>query len=156
MAADGRRARQLITAEIAAELERIAVGSVDLTTRALARANAGFELTFPQWRTLVMVGEQPDGLRIGEIAARIEVTVPATGRLVRRLERRELVGLTGDERDRRATRVRLTIRGREVREAILGHRRRALGAIVDSLPEPIGLDLPSGLREIATLFERFA
>jgi len=141
---------------LAVDLERIAVGAVGLTTRALALADTGFELTFPQWRALLVLGEGDDGARIGEVAARVGVTLPATSRLLRRLERRGLTTLAVDDQDRRATRARLTDRGRAVREAILTQRRTALREIAAALPEPDRLDLAHGLRAIATELERFA
>lgn len=141
---------------LAADLERIAVGAVGLTTRALTQAHAGFELTFPQWRALLVLGEGEEGARIGEVAARVGVTLPATSRLLRRLERRGLTTLAVDEQDRRATRARLTDRGREVRAAILAHRRAAMREIADALAEPDRLDLASGLRAISAGLERFA
>lgn len=144
------------TAALAADLERIAVGAVGLTTRALAEAHSGFDLTFPQWRALLVLGEGEGGARIGEVAARVGVTLPATSRLIRRLERRGLTTLAVDEQDRRATRVRLTDRGREVRTAILAHREAALRDIVSTLADPTRLDLASGLRMIAAELERFA
>jgi DNA-binding MarR family transcriptional regulator len=137
-------------------LERIAVGAVGLTARALELADTGFELTFPQWRALLVLGEGDDGSRIGEVAARVGVTLPATSRLLRRLERRGLTTLAVDEQDRRATRARLTDRGRAVREAILAHRRAALREIAFRLSAPERLNLTSGLREIAAELERFA
>jgi DNA-binding MarR family transcriptional regulator len=141
---------------LAADLERIVVGAVGLTTRALAQADTGFELTFPQWRALLVLGESEDGARIGEVATRVGVTVPATSRLLRRLERRGLAALAPDERDRRAKRARLTDRGREVREAIREHRRIALRLIATTLRDVDQLDLPSGLRAIASELEQFA
>jgi DNA-binding MarR family transcriptional regulator len=141
---------------LADHLERIAVGAVGLTSRALAQADAGFELTFPQWRALLVIGEDPDGARVGEVASRVGVTVPATSRLLRRLERRGLATLSVDEQDRRATRARLTARGRTVRAAILGHRRAALQEVVAALDHPERLDLREGLRAIAAELERFA
>ena len=144
------------TEALADHLERIAVGAVGLTTRALAQADAGFELTFPQWRALLVLGEDADGARVGEMATRVGVTVPATSRLLRRLERRGLTTLSVDERDRRATRARLTDRGRSVRAAILHHRRAALGEVISALHHPERLDLREGLRVIAAELERFA
>ncbi len=141
---------------LADDLERIAVGAVGLTTRALAHADAGFELTFPQWRALLVLGESADGARVGEVAGRVGVTLPATSRLLRRLERRGLVALGVDETDRRATRARLTDRGRAVRMAILGYRLAALRQIVSAIPEPDRFDLPEGLRFIAAEFGRFS
>lgn len=144
------------TDAIADHLEGIAVGAVGLTTRALAQADAGFELTFPQWRALLVLGEDADGARVGEVATRVGVTVPATSRLLRRLERRGLTTLSVDELDRRATRARLTDRGCSVRAAILGHRRAALREVVSALHHPERVDLREGLRAIAAELEQFA
>ena len=141
---------------LADDLERIAVGAVGLTTRALALTDTGFELTFPQWRALLVLGEDSDGARIGEVAARVGVTLPATGRLLRRLERRGLMALSVDELDRRATRARLTDRGRTVRETILAHRRTALRQIAAGLPRSEQLRIKDGLRAIAAGLEQFA
>ena len=141
---------------LADDLERIAVGAVGLTTRALAEANTGFELTFPQWRALLVLGEEADGARIGEVAARVGVTLPATSRLLRRLERRGLTTLSVDELDRRATRARLSDHGRSVRETILAHRRAVLHEIAAGLPKADQRRLKGGLRGIAAELERFA
>jgi len=141
---------------LAADLERIVVGAVGLTTQALALADAGFELTFPQWRALLVLGQGDDGARIGEVAARVGGTLPATSRLLRRLARRGLTALAPDELDRRATRARLTDRGRAVREAILAHRRAALREVAGTLSTSDGLDLAAGLRAIAIELDQFA
>ena len=154
-AAGGTVARSGVDA-LADELERVAVGAVGLTTRALAQAETGFELTFPQWRALLVVGEEPDGARIGEVAARVGGTLPATSRLLRRLERRGLTVLSVDELDRRATRARLTDYGRIVREAILAHRRAALREVAAGLAPSEQRRLKDGLRAIAAGLERFA
>ncbi len=137
------------------DLERIVVGAVGLTTRALAQADTGFELTFPQWRALLVLGESDDGARIGEVAVRVGVTLPATSRLLRRLERRGLTTLAVDELDRRAMRARLSDRGRAVREAILDYRRAAIRDLARVLPEPGPLSLADGIRAIAIEFTRF-
>lgn len=107
-------------------LERIVLAGVAITTRALTEASPGFDLTFPQWRALLVVGERPDGTTVSEVARRIGVTLPATSRQLRRLERRGLVSLRRDERDRRAARVQLTAAGLATRGAILAFRRRRI------------------------------
>ena len=154
------RTREVVTRSavdaLADDLERIAVGAVGLTTRALGTADTGFELTFPQWRALLVLGEEPDGARIGEVAARVGVTLPATSRLLRRLERRGLTALSVDELDRRATRARLTDRGRTVRQTILAHRRAVLREIAEELPHVEQVRLRDGLGTIAARLERFA
>lgn len=154
-AAEATKARSDVDA-LADDLERIAVGAVALTTHALAQADTGFELTFPQWRALLVLGEAADGARIGEVAARVGGTLPATSRLLRRLERRGLTALSVDELDRRATRARLTDRGRTVREMILAHRRAALRDIAAGLPESEQRRLKGGLRALAAELEGFA
>jgi DNA-binding MarR family transcriptional regulator len=141
---------------LADDLERIAVGAVGLTTRALTFADTGLELTFPQWRALLVLGEEPDGARISEVAARVGVTLPATGRLLRRLERRGLTSLSIDEQDRRATRARLTDRGQAVRATILADRRAVLREIAAGLPPSEQVRVKDGLRAIAAGLERFA
>lgn len=113
-------------------LEQIAFGSVSLTTHALGRAAPGVELTLAQWRAMLVLGEDVRGARISTIADRVGVTLPATGRLVRRLERRGLVTLATDEADRRATRARLTDEGIRVREGIIQARRVLLREIASA------------------------
>ncbi len=137
-------------------MERITVAAVALTARALAGADGGADLTFPQWRAVVVLGERADGTRVGEVAARVGVTIPATSRLLRRLARRGLVALGVDEQDRRATRARLTDDGVAVRAAILGHRQAVLREVVATLSDPEHLDLADGLATIAAELDRFA
>jgi DNA-binding MarR family transcriptional regulator len=142
--------------QIADDLERITVGAVGLTTEALARAETDFEMTFPQWRAVLVVGGNADGARVGEVATRVGVTRPATSRLLRRLERRGLTSLTADAADRRATRVRLTSRGQEIRSAILAHRRVVLDRIAADLVDTQREELVAGLRVIANELESYA
>lgn len=138
------------------QLERILVGAVGLTTQALSVADPGFELTFPQWRALLVVGEDTDGARIGEVANRVGVTIPATSRLLRRLERRGLMVLGDDDLDRRATRARLTEHGKGVRETIVAHRRAVLRDLVREIPSDERMTLQTSLRTIARGLERFS
>lgn len=114
-------------------LERLFVAGVAITTRALSEATPDLELTFPQWRVLLIVGEGPDGATVSEVAVRVGVTVPATSRQLRRLARRGLVVISRDDRDRRAARARLTDDGSAVRDQILGYRHRSIAATATSL-----------------------
>lgn len=151
-----RPGAQAVAAALADDLERIAVGSVGLTTRVLTEAAPHHDLTFPQWRALLVIGDDADGVRVGAVATRVGATLPATGRLLRRLERRGLLSLVMDERDRRATRATLTDEGRRVRTAILAQRRASLRAIADGIPASTHADLAAGLRAIAVALEQFA
>ena len=133
-------------------LERVVVGAVGLTARALTQATPDVELTFPQWRALLILGEAEDGARISTVADRVGVTLPAPGRLLRRLEARGLVKLAVDETDRRATRARLTQRGGQVRADILGFRREVLLEIAGRL----GGDADAALERTAEALREFA
>jgi DNA-binding MarR family transcriptional regulator len=129
-------------------LERIVVAGVAMTTVAIGSARPGFDLTFPQWRVVVILADAPDGVRISEVSRRIGVTLPATSRQLRRLERRGLVEVAPDERDRRAAVARLTEEGRRARDAIVAHRHERL----EGLARPLDED-PDTRRELARVAE---
>lgn len=118
---------------VAESLERIIFAGVALTTVAISNARPGFELTFPQWRVLVVLGAVPDGVRIGEVARLVGVTLPATSRQLRRLARRGLVTVRRDERDRRAALASLSPDGRAARDAILAYRKARIVEIATPL-----------------------
>lgn len=131
-------------------LERIVGAGVAITTRALSEARPALDLTFPQWRAMVVVGERADGARVSEVAARVGVTLPATSRLLRRLAARGLVEISGDERDRRASRVRLTAAGQAARDAIMAYRHRRIIETVRRAPLS-----PAAQAELARLADAF-
>jgi DNA-binding MarR family transcriptional regulator len=133
-------------------LERIVFGSVAITT--LALGDAGLELTFPQWRVLVIVGETADGAAVSEIATRLGAEVSPISRLVGRLARRGLVDVTKDDRDRRVTRVTVTAQGRELREAVL-ERRRVLLSDVLAAAGPLDVEAETALERIGAAFRRY-
>ncbi len=111
-------------------LDRLVVGSVAITARAIAAAGA--ELTFVQWRALLVVGETGHGVTVGEIAARIAANQSPTSRLVSRLKRRGLLQSTKADPDGRMTRVTLTEAGGELRRRVLAHRRDRLAVILET------------------------
>ena len=114
--------------EVALVIERLIVAGVAATTVALADVRPRLDLTFAQWRALLIVGRASDGLTVSEVARRIGTTLPATSRQLRRLEGRGLLALATDDIDRRATRARITPDGEEWRRAILDHRRQSIAA----------------------------
>lgn len=122
--------------EIVDWLAGIVLGGVAITTTALARASDGQELTFTQWRAILFVGDAEEGCRVGEVASMLGAALPATSRLLRRLERRGLLTLERDERDRRATRARLTDEGSSLRAAVLDYRKAEIAAIVEEVEAP--------------------
>jgi DNA-binding MarR family transcriptional regulator len=128
-----KRRSAVTTSAIVDALERVVFAGVALTTRALSEARADLDLTLAQWRVLVVLGETEDGATISQVAGRIGVTLPATSRQLRRLERRGLVDVSRDQQDRRATRVRLTRLGRSARDDVISFRRRKIAQIAASL-----------------------
>ena len=119
--------------ELTNVIERIVLAGVAITARALSNAGGDLDLTLPQWRALLVVGENPAGATVTEVSIRVGVTVPATSRQLRRLARRGLLETGPDEHDRRATRVRLSDRGAAVRDAILRERTAAIAAVADGV-----------------------
>lgn len=132
-------------------LEGIVFGGVALTTAALEYATNGQELTFTQWRAILVVGESEDGCRVGEVASLLHASLPTTSRLMRRLELRGLLRLERDEQDRRATRARLTESGVWLRSSVLAYRRGEIAVIVDEAKPPASAH--RALRDLAARFE---
>lgn len=135
-----------------AALEAIAFGAVAVTTRALA--TIGPELTFAQWRVVVIVGAESDGATVTEVAVRLGAEVSPASRLVSRLARRGLMVASRDPHDRRVKRVTLTDRGRDLRTTVLERRREMLADVL-RMVGPIGPDLDAALDRIATSFGRY-
>ena len=100
-----------------------------------------------------MLGGSSAGLRIGEVARRVGVTLPATSRQLRRLERRGLIEVSPDDSDRRASRARLTSAGAQAYEAIVTYRR----AYIVEIAAPFETDpaLRARILQVAEAFSRF-
>jgi DNA-binding MarR family transcriptional regulator len=133
-------------------LERLVVGSVAITARAIAAADA--ELTFMQWRVLLVVGERDEGSAVGEIAARIGAHASPASRVVSRLKHRGLVSADKRDLDGRVVCVRLTAAGQDLRARVLALRGRDLADVLDVVsmtPEE-----SEALARLAQAFEPFA
>ena len=133
-------------------LDGIAFGAVAVTTRALA--TAGAELTCAQWRVLVIVGDDPAGATVTEVAARLGAEISPASRLVSRLTRRGFIRAGKDPHDRRVTRVVLTAAGRDLREAVLERRRELLADVLDRIG-PMAPDVEAALDRIAASLRRY-
>ena len=135
-----------------AALEAVAYGSVAVTTRALLTVAS--DLTFAQWRALVIVGEHADGATVTEIATRLGAEISPVSRLVGRLVRRGLVMTAKDDRDRRVTRASLTAAGHELRETVLDRRRQLLAGVLGEAG-PIEPEVEAALDRIGVAFRRY-
>jgi DNA-binding MarR family transcriptional regulator len=141
-----------VKGDLVGVIERLVVGSVAITARAIAAADA--ELTFMQWRVLLIVGERDEGQAVGEIAARIGAHASPASRVVSRLKRRGLVSADKGELDKRVVCVRLTEAGRDLRARVLSLRGRDLADVLDVVsmtPEE-----SEALARLAQAFEPFA
>ncbi len=105
-----------------AAVERVAIASVGVTADAVGSATPGLDLTLPQWRVLVLLGQLGE-LRVGDLAARLAISLPSASRLARRLERRGLIASARDESDRRAILLSLSPEGRRTRSRVMAARR---------------------------------
>ena len=133
-------------------LERLVVGSVAITAQAIGAADP--ELTFMQWRVLLIVGERDEGQAVGEIALRIGAHASPASRVVSRLKHRGLVSTDRRDLDKRVVCVRLTEAGRDLRARVLALRARD---IVDVL-EIVSLtpEESEAVARLAQAFEPFA
>ena len=142
-----------LPADVLDPLEQLIFGAIGLTACALADVDVA-DLTLAQWRAMVVVG-RTDGLRVGEIGARVGMSLPSTSRLVSRLERRGYVTTARDERDRRATIVRMTDEGRRVRTAVIERRRQLMNSSLAAYGAHLPKDLPRGLATLARAFSPY-
>jgi DNA-binding MarR family transcriptional regulator len=113
-------------------LERVATGIVGVTSAVFA-SEPPIDLTLLQWRTLVVVIEAQDGVRISELAARVGSSLPSASRLVDRLVRRGLISIEIDTHDRRVRIARPTRAGTALRQRLIARRRDLLAARVATI-----------------------
>jgi DNA-binding MarR family transcriptional regulator len=135
-------------------IELVARATVDVTTRALAEATPGLDLSLLQWRALLIVGEDPAGVRVGQVGDGVGAPLPAASRLVQRLKRRGLVHVERDPDDGRATRVRLTDAGLHARSTVLARRRHIISEALH--PTVLPAEAVQGLRVVAERFEQLS
>lgn len=130
-------------------IDGLALSLVAVTERAITQTVGELELTLAQWRVLLVVGESPTPLRVGDVADRIQASLPSTSRILRRLERRGLLSTERDDRDRRATLVHLTAIGTSTRRKVIHARQRLIAAAIDD-HEPMPTGLIPGLERIVS------
>jgi DNA-binding MarR family transcriptional regulator len=130
-------------------IDGLALGLVSVTERAIDETVGDLELTLTQWRVLLVIGQSRTPLRVGDVADRIQASLPSTSRILRRLERRTLLSTERDDRDRRATLVHLARAGTTTRRKVINARRRLIAAAIED-HEPMPTGLVPGLEEIVS------
>lgn len=127
------------------------MGAVAITDRAIAAAGA--DLTFVQWRVLLVVGERNEGTSVSDIAARIGAHASPASRLISRLKRRGILVTEKSELDGRVTTVRLTPAGAALRAQVLDDRREVLANLLVAEP---ALDDAEAIERLAHAFGPFS
>ena len=130
-------------------IDGLALGLVAVTERAITQTVGELDLTLAQWRVLLVVGQSRTPLRVGDVADRIQASLPSTSRILRRLERRGLLSTERDDRDRRATLVQLTATGAATRRKVIQARQRLIAAAIDD-HDPMPVGLAAGLERIVS------
>jgi DNA-binding MarR family transcriptional regulator len=88
--------------------------TTDLLSRGLARILKTEDLSSTQYNVLRILRGAPEGLPCGEIANRMITRDPDVTRLLDRLEKRDLISRTREEKDRRTVLARITPSGLKV------------------------------------------
>jgi DNA-binding MarR family transcriptional regulator len=148
-----RRIRQ--ETDLVSEIERLLTSGIGITARAIDQTAQAAELTLVQWRVL-MIASHTEGLRVGELAAHLGISIPSASRLVRRIEAQGLVAATRADDDRRATNVAVTHAGREIVDAVVRSRRELIGLALSAEPEYLPADAAGLVAQIADRLAEFA
>jgi DNA-binding MarR family transcriptional regulator len=115
---------------------------------------AELELTLSQLRALFELALADHDLALGELAAKIGLSVAATGRLVDGLVHHDLVSRREDPHDRRVKRLALTARGEDTMARLAEARRQDLRRFVDTLDDDARRALALALAATPSLFPR--
>jgi len=155
LAAGGPRHPIRGNSDLSSEIERLLTSGIGITARAIDQTPEAAELTLVQWRVLV-IAAQAEGLRIGELAAHLGISIPSASRLARRIEAQGLLTALRSDDDRRATNIVLTEAGREIVDAVVRRRRELIGLALSADPERLRADGALVIRQIADRLAEFA
>jgi DNA-binding MarR family transcriptional regulator len=98
------------------------------------RRRVPVSLTLPQFDVLAQLHRRPDGMTPGELTRELLVTAGNVTGIVERLVRLGLAERRPVPQDRRAVRVRLTARGRQLMRRIIPRHRRDVAAVLARVP----------------------
>lgn len=130
-------------------VERVILAGVAITARALD--GEAEDLTFSQWRVLMVLGEQEADSHVRGVGDRVGVSAPSASRLLRRLEDRGLIELQRDLRDRRFMRVHLTLGGHAVLDRVLERRRVLIRQALATGDGPLAADVPTTIDALVAI-----
>src|SRR5262245_30267714 len=112
-------------------IERLLSAGIGITARAIGDAPGAATLTLGQWRVL-MIACSTEGLRVGELAAHLGISVPSASRMIRRIEAQGLLTATRAREDRRVTVVRPTEAGQRLVHDVTARRQGLIASTLHS------------------------
>ena len=119
---------------------------VGIAVRSLA--GAAYEVTLPQYRTLVVLSYGGSS-RLADLAATLGVSPSTATRMCDRLVRKGLISRSRDELDRREVNLSVTEAGRQVVEDVIERRRVEVREMLRSIPDDARPRLVSSLQLLA-------
>src|SRR5215207_5577485 len=112
------------------------------------REVSDLELTFTQFKTLMLLAHDPGDLSVKDVADRLGISLPAASRAVDPLVRRGIVERTEDTVDRRVKRVRTTRDGERLVERLIATRIKSFEQLLDGFSVTERRKLGDALDEI--------
>jgi len=120
------------------------------------RRRVPVSLTLPQFDVLAQLYRREDGMTPGELTRELLVTAGNVTGIVERLVRLGLAERRPVPQDRRAVRVRLTTRGRQIMRRIIPRHRRDVAVLLARVPPDDLERLRDLLGNLARLIEEDA
>lgn len=110
------------------------LGCFTSVERSLRRRFAtAFHSSLPRYDVLTALTQYPDGLTMGQLAAKLMVSKGNITGVVRRLQTQKYVQQFTSREDRRVQVVRLTAKGRQLWETMHGEYRGVIDSVMGSL-----------------------
>lgn len=95
------------------------------------REASELELTFTQFKTMMLLAHEPDPLSMKDVSDRLGISFPATSRAIEPLVQRGIVERTEDPLDRRVKRVRTTKQGDRLVERLIATRIKSFEQMLE-------------------------
>ena len=112
------------------------------------REASELELTFTQFKALMLLAHEPEALSVKDISERLGISFPAASRAVEPLVQRGIVERTEDPVDRRVKRVRTTKDGDRLVERLIATRTESFERMLDGFTVTERRKLGAALDEI--------
>lgn len=132
---------ELVTAVLTASRVLVAVAA-----RSLAEHNESVTIT--QFRTLVVLGNQPE-LTLNQLADHLGVNASTAMRMINRLLKADLVSRRENPNDRREILLALSEAGRDIVDTVTNRRRAEINRIVTAMPAAHRTELIAALHAFA-------